>query len=48
MKKQNLALAFLTSFLVALVGAVIWGLMYFQGWFVGYIALGCLLSYCVL
>lgn len=44
MKKQNLALAFLTSFLVALAGAVIWGLMYFQGWFAGYIALFSMLA----
>lgn len=39
MKKQNLPLAMLTSFLCATVGAVIWGLMYYQGWFVGYISL---------
>lgn len=44
MKKQCLPLAMLTSFLAAAAGAVIWGLMYFQGWFVGYIALLSLLA----
>ena len=39
MKKQSLPLAMLTSFLVATAGAVVWGLMYYQGWFVGYISL---------
>ena len=39
MAKQNLALAMLTSFLAAVVGAVVWGLLYYQGWFVGYISL---------
>ena len=39
MKNQNLPLAMLTSFLAAAAGAMVWGLMYYQGWFVGYIAL---------
>ncbi len=39
MKKQNLPLAMLTSFLSATACAVVWGLMYYQGWFVGYISL---------
>lgn len=37
-KKQNLTLALVLSFLVALVGSAIWGVMYYFGWFASIIS----------
>lgn len=43
-KKQSLALAMITSLLVIIAGAAIWGVLYYYGWFsawVAFIAVAC-------
>lgn len=37
-KKENLNLALLFSFLVALLGSIVWGFLYSTGWFVSIVA----------
>lgn len=37
-KKQSLALAMLTSLLVLVLGAAIWGVLYYYGWFSAWVA----------